>query len=206
MKVLLINGSPKPKGCTYTALSAVADELIAVGIETEIFHIGAAPIGGCRDCKVCKKTKRCVFDDVVNIGADKIAAADAVVFGSPVHYASLSGNMTCFLDRVAYSQPEVFRYKPAAICVTARRAGTTSTLDQLVKYPMFFHMPLVNASYWPMVHGETPEELQEDLEGMMLMRQLGYNMAWMLRCIEAGKAAGYPHPAHINRPMTNFVR
>ena len=126
------------------------------------------------------------------------------VFGTPVHYASASGNMTSFMDRLAYAGGRYLAYKPAAICCSARRAGTTSTLDQLVKYPEFFHMPLVSGSYWPMVHGSNPEQVLQDAEGCAVMQELGRNMAWLLRCIEAGKAAGIQHPENPRRPMTNL--
>ncbi len=206
MKVLLINGSPKAEGCTYTALATIATELLAAGLEAEIFHIGAAPIGGCRGCGACKAAGACIFDDAVNTCAAKIREVDAVIFGSPVHYAGMSGNMKSFLDRLFYSASDALRFKPAAICCSARRAGTTATLDQLVKDPMINQMPLVSASYWPMVHGHTPDEVVQDLEGMEIMRQLGRNMAWTLHCIEAGKAAGHDHPAVTARPIYNYIR
>ena len=132
--------------------------------------------------------------------------ADGFVFGSPVHYASASGNMTSFMDRLAYAGGRYLAYKPAAICCSARRAGTTTTLDQLVKYPQFFHMPLVNGSYWAMVHGSNAEQVLQDAEGCAVMQELGRNMAWLLHCIEAGRAAGFEHPQNPKRPMTNFIR
>ena len=137
---------------------------------------------------------------------EKAKTADAFVFGTPVHYASASGNMTSFMDRLAYAGGKYLAYKPAAICASARRAGTTTTLDQLVKYPEFFHMPLVSGSYWPMVHGSKPEQVLEDEEGCAVMRELGRNMAWLLKCIELGKANGITHPENPRRPMTNFIR
>ena len=185
MHVLLINGSPHEKGCTYTALSLVAGELNAAGITTEILNVGTKPVGGCIGCGGCAKGNG---------------------FGTPVHYASASGNMTSFLDRLAYAGGKYLAYKPAAICASARRAGTTSALDQLVKYPEFFHMPLVSGSYWPMVHGSNPEQVLQDEEGCAVMKELGRNMAWLLQCIEAGKAAGISHPENPRRPMTNFIR
>lgn len=206
MKVLLINGSPHARGCTYTALSLIAAELEAGGVEAEILHVGGQPVGGCIGCGGCAQGNGCVFGGVVNEAIEKAKTADGFVFGSPVHYASASGNMTSFLDRLAYAGGKYLAYKPAAICCSARRAGTTTTLDQLVKYPQFFHMPLVNASYWAMVHGSRPEQVLQDEEGCTVMKELGRNMVWMLRCIEAGKAAGYPHPEHPRRPMTNFIR
>ena len=132
--------------------------------------------------------------------------ADGFVFGSPVHYASAAGNMASFMDRLAYAGGKYLAYKPAAICCSARRAGTTSTLDQLVKYPEFFHMPLVNGSYWAMVHGSNAEQVLQDAEGCAVMQELGRNMAWLLHCIEAGRAAGFEHPQNPKRPMTNFIR
>ena len=143
---------------------------------------------------------------MVNEAIEKAKTADAFVFGTPVHYASASGNMTSFMDRLAYAGGKYLAYKPAAICCSARRAGTTTTLDQLVKYPEFFHMPLVSGSYWPMVHGSNPEQVLQDAEGCAVMQELGRNMAWLLRCIEAGRAAGIDHPENPRRPMTNFIR
>ena len=187
MKVLLINGSPHEKGCTYTALSLIAKELNDAGVDTEILHVGGKPVSGCIGCGGC-------------------AAGNGCVFGSPVHYASASGNMTSFMDRLAYAGGRYLAYKPAAICCSARRAGTTTTLDQLVKYPQFFHMPLVNGSYWAMVHGSNAEQVLQDAEGCAVMQELGRNMAWLLHCIEAGRAAGFEHPQNPKRPMTNFIR
>lgn len=206
MKVLLINGSPHEKGCTYTALSLIAGELEAAGVGTEIFWVGAKPIGGCMGCGACKTGKGCVLGGKVNEAIEKAKAADGFVFGSPVHYASASGNMTSFMDRLAYAGGKNLAYKPAAICCSARRAGTTTTLDQLVKYPQFFHMPLVNGSYWAMVHGQSPEQVLMDEEGCAVMKELGRNMAWLLRCIEAGRAAGIAHPDNPRKPATNFIR
>ena len=130
-----------------------------------------------------------MFGGVVNEAIEKAKTADAFVFGSPVHYASAAGNMASFMDRLAYAGGKYLAYKPAAVCCSARRAGTTSTLDQLVKYPQFFHMPLVNGSYWAMVHGSNPEQVLQDAEGCAVMQELGRNMAWLLHCIEAGRAA-----------------
>ena len=208
MKILLINGSSRPNGCTYTALREIADTLESGSAETEILFLGSGPIRDCTACRTCQKTPgRCVFDDdMVNPIIEKAREADGFVFGTPVHYASASGNMTSFMDRLAYAGGKYLAYKPAAICASARRAGTTTTLDQLVKYPEFFHMPLVSGSYWPMVHGSKPEQVLEDEEGCAVMRELGRNMAWLLKCIELGKANGITHPENPRRPMTNFIR
>ena len=202
MKVLLINGSPHEKGCTYTALTLIAGELNSAGIETEILNVGTKPVGGCIGCGGCAAGKGCVFGGVVNEAIEKAKTADGFVFGSPVHYASASGNMTSFMDRLAYAGGKYLAYKPAAICCSARRAGTTTTLDQLVKYPQFFHMPLVNGSYWAMVHGSNAEQVLQDAEGCAVMQELGRNMAWLLRCIEAGRAAGIDHPEKLFFPLS----
>ena len=163
-------------------------------------------MGGCIGCGGCRSGNGCVFGGVVNEAIEKAKTADAFVFGSPVHYASAAGNMASFMDRLAYAGGKYLAYKPAAVCCSARRAGTTSTLDQLVKYPQFFHMPLVNGSYWAMVHGSNAEQVLQDAEGCAVMQELGRNMAWLLRCIEAGKAAGIDHPQNPPRPMTSFIR
>jgi multimeric flavodoxin WrbA len=172
-------------------------------------HAGDALNGGLADhagVHGCAAGNGCVFGGVVNEAIEKAKTADGFVFGSPVHYASASGNMTSFMDRLAYAGGRYLAYKPAAICCSARRAGTTTTLDQLVKYPQFFHMPLVNGSYWAMVHGSNAEQVLQDAEGCAVMQELGRNMAWLLHCIEAGRAAGFEHPQNPKRPMTNFIR
>lgn len=208
MKVLLINGSPRAKGCTYTALCEVTKELEKENIETEIFHIGSKPIRGCTACGGCysKSPSRCVFDDdPVNIALEKAEQADGFVFGAPVHYAAASGGMTAFLDRLFYAG-DCFKYKPGAAVVSCRRAGSTAALDQLNKYFTISCMPVVSSQYWNMVHGNTPEEVRKDIEGMQTMRQLGRNMAWLLKCIAAGKAAGVKDPEEEPRVWTNFIR
>ena len=209
MKVLLINGSPRPHGCTYTALKETEKTLNEAGIETEIFHIGAKAIQGCTDCGACAGGKPCVFDkedEVVAIARKKVNEADGIIVGSPVYFAGPNGNLTAFLNRLFYGGSVNCAGKPAAAIVSARRAGTTTTLDQLVKYPQFFHMPLVNGSYWAMVHGSNAEQVLQDAEGCAVMQELGRNMAWLLHCIEAGRAAGFEHPQNPKRPMTNFIR
>lgn len=205
LKVLLINGSPKEKGCTYTALSEVAGELERAGIETEILHIGKDAVRGCMGCGGCRKLGRCVYDDVVNVALEKAKDADGFVFGSPVHYASASGMMTSFLDRFFYAGSG-FAYKPGAAVVSCRRGGSTAAFDQLNKYFTISQMPVVSSQYWNMVHGNTPEEVRQDLEGMQIMRTLGKNMAWLLHCIEAGRNSGVALPEREERQSTNFIR
>lgn len=207
MKVLLINGSPKAKGCTYTALAEIAKELEKENIETEIFHVGNKPIRGCMACNGCSKTNgKCVFDDdTVNIALEKAKEADGFIFGSPVHYASASGAITSFLDRFFYAG-NGFQYKPGAAIVSCRRGGSTAAFEQLNKYFTISNMPIVSSQYWNMVHGNTPEEVKQDLEGMQTMRTLGKNMAWLLKSIQAGKEAGVKLPEKEPRAVTNFIR
>lgn len=205
MKVLLVNGSPNRNGCTYTALEEVSKTLEQNGIETEIFQLGNKAISGCIACKSCRKTGECFMDDKVNEFARKAKEADGFVFGSPVHYAAASGALTSFLDRVFYSASSSLAFKPAASVASARRAGTTATLDQINKYATINNMPIVSSQYWNMVHGFTPEDVKRDLEGMQTMRVLGNNMAWLLKCIELGKANNINRPELEKRVFTNFM-
>lgn len=205
MKVLVINGSTHRKGCTYTALSEVMKVLNAEGIGTEVIQLGVEPIRGCIACGQCKVNHRCVFNDLVNEALIKMEQCDGLVVGSPVYYASSNGALTAFLDRLFYAG-SCFAYKPAAAIVSARRAGTTASLDQLNKYFMISNMPVVSSFYWNMVHGNHPEEVLQDKEGMQIMRTLGKNMAWMLKLIEAGKNQGINIPVSEKRERTNFIR
>ncbi|MEA4895870.1 MAG: flavodoxin family protein [Oscillospiraceae bacterium] len=209
MKVLLVNGSPHPKGCTYTALEEVGKALNAEGIETEIFQLGSAPIAGCTACRSCAKTGRCVFPDSVNDFLDLAKQADGFVFGSPVHFAAAGGAITSFMDRAFYTDLQTgcrsFYLKPAAAVVSARRAGTTVTFDQLNKYFTISEMPVISSRYWNMVHGATPEDVKKDLEGLQIMRILGKNMAWFLKCKQAGLNAGVPLPVREKSIFTNFI-
>ena len=209
MKVLLVNGSPHRDGCTYTALRKVEKELNNEGIETEIFWIGIKPISGCIACHKCSEIGKCIFDDVVNEFAEKAKNADGFIFGTPVHYAAASGAMTSFMDRLFYStfsNQDIFRLKPAATVVSARRAGTTATFEQLNKYYTMTQMPVISSRYWNMVHGSNPEEVKKDEEGMQIMRILGKNMAYYLKCIEAGKEKGITPPSTEKIKFTNFIR
>ena len=206
MNVLLINGSPHKQGCTYTALSEVAAALNECGVETTIFHIGAAPVGGCVGCGGCAKAGKCVFGGPVAEVLPLAERADAVVFGAPVHYATAAGSMLGFMHRLAYSGGRYLRHKPAAVVTSARRAGTTDALNAMEKVPQFLEMPLVSSTYWPMVHGSDAGQVLLDEEGCQPMRNLGRNMAWLLRCIEAGKAAGIQPPAAETGKRTNFIR
>ena len=211
MKVLLVNGSPHMEGCTYVALKEVESILKEEGIETEIFWIQNKPIGGCIACKKCIELEKCVFDDVVNSFVEKAKGADGFIFGTPVHYAGATGNITSFMDRVFYSSScgghgDYFRYKPAATVISARRAGTTATYDQLNKYFGINQMPIISSRYWNMVHGAKKEEVLKDKEGMQTMRILGRNMAYFLKCIEAGKEKMVKLPKQEETTFTNFIR
>lgn len=210
MKVLLINGSPRAKGCTYTALSEIAATLKEEGIESEIYHIGTDPIAPCRACRACAKLGKCVIQDKVNDFIDKAADFDGYIIGSPVHYASASGVVVPFMDRAFYAAAcagrAIFRLKPAAAIVSARRAGTTATLDQLNKYFQISEMPVISGRYWNMVHGGSPEEVKQDAEGMQNMRILAKNFAYHLKCKEAAQKAGISEPAKETITFTNFIR
>lgn len=206
MKVLLINGSPREKGCTYTALCEVADALNKQGLETDIFQLGKQPVRGCIGCGGCAGKGRCIFDDdAVNRAIEKAEEADAYIIGSPVYFASANGALISLLDRMFYAG-KCFAYKPAAAVVSARRAGTTASIDEINKYFSIRSMPVVSSKYWTMVHGNTPEEVRQDLEGMQNMRTLGNNMAWLLKCLEAGRAAGIETPEAEEPVKTNFIR
>lgn len=210
MKVLLVNGSPHKNGCTYTALSEVAKTLQSENIETEIFQLGANQISGCIACGYCSKNKKCVFDDCVNEFAEKARGADGFIFGSPVYYASANGSLISFMDRLFYSSGgfdrNPFYLKPAAAVVSARRAGTTATLDEINKYFLIKEMPVISSQYWNMVHGSTPEDVMKDEEGLQIMRTLARNMAWFLKLKEAGEKAGVKLPEHEQGVVTNFIR
>lgn len=207
MKVLLINGSPHAKGCTYTALKTVADELERNDVETEIVHVGNKAVRGCIGCYKCREIGRCVFnDDPVNEVAKLFEQADGLVIGSPVYYAAANGTLVSFLDRLFFSASYSKRFKVGAAVVSARRSGTTATLDQLNKYFLHGEMPVVSSRYWNMVHGNTPEEVMQDEEGLQTMRVLGRNMAFLIRAIAREREASGLPEAESQRVATNFIR
>ncbi len=206
MKVILVNGSPHEHGCTYTALKEMCPIFEAHGIESEIFWIGNKPISGCIACGGCKKTGRCVINDSVNLFLDKAAEADGFIFGSPVHYAAISGALSSFMDRAFYGKNSLFADKPAAGVVSCRRGGASAAFDEINKYFTINNMPVVASQYWNQVHGTTPEEVLQDLEGMQTMRTLAQNMSWLLKCIEAGDKAGVQRPQREPKTPTNFIR
>lgn len=210
MKVLLFNGSPHKDGCTFNALSQVAKELETAGIEAQILQIGSKAFRGCTACGGCKATGQCVLgkEDGLNEILALCREADGFVFGSPVYYASANGTLISFMDRLFYTGGQFLAHKPAAAVASARRAGTTATLDEIQKYFTINQMPIVSSTYWNMVHGGNGrgQEAAQDLEGMQTMRNLGKNMAWLPRCIEAGKAAGIMPPEPDRGARTDFIR
>ena len=205
MKVLLINGSPNAKGCTYTALTEVASTLEAEGIETELIHVGHKDIRGCIGCRKCHTTGKCLFDDLVNETAPKFKESEGIVIGSPVYYASANGTLISFLDRLFYSADFDKSMKVGASVVSARRGGCTATFDELNKYFTISNMPIASSQYWNQVHGNTPEEVKKDIEGCQIMRTLGRNMAFLIKSIALGKEK-YGLPEKEPFTPSNFIR
>ncbi len=210
MKVLLVNGSPHKEGCTYTALCELSGALNQNGIDTDMFWIGNKPISGCIACYKCVEQNKCVITDSVNEFLEIAGDYNGFVFGTPVHWGGACGAITSFLDRAFYADAKGggkrFLFKPAAAVISARRAGTTFTWDQLNKYFGLMQMPIITSRYWNMVHGTTPEEVRQDLEGMQVMRMLGNNMAYFLKCQEVGNKLGIPQPTQEPFVFTNFIR
>ena len=207
-KVLLVNGSSRQEGNTSVALAEVAAALEGHGVETETMWLGNKPVNDCIACGKCVELGgKCVVDnDVVNELIAKAAQADGFVFGTPVYYAHPSGRILCALDRAFYAGGAAFRHKPGAAVAVARRGGTTASFDVLNKYFTICEMPVVSSTYWNNVHGRLPGEAAQDAEGLQTMRNIGQNMAWLLKCIEAGKAAGIDVPVAERGQMTNYIR
>ena len=206
MKVLMLNGSAKANGNTYTALNEIGKQLNAEGIDYEIFQLGGNPI---RDCIGCGQwTDNCfVFtDDDVNAFIAKAKEADGFIFGTPVYYAHPSGIILSFLDREFYSSGYVFKHKPGAAVAVARRGGNSASFDCLNKYFGITEMPVPGSTYWNITYGRTPGESAQDLEGMQTMRNLAKNMAWMLKCFELGKNNGIALPDSAVVDRTHFIR
>lgn len=205
MKVILVNGSPHKNGCTNRALEEIQQELTKQGVDSEIFWIGIT-VQGCAACYRCKKLGKCVFNDKVGEFIEKAKEADGFVFGTPVYYSSASGSITSFMDRAFYSGGKYLADKPAATIMSCRRGGASETFAQLNMYYTINNMPVVSSQYWNQVHGNTPAEVEQDLEGLQTMRTLAVNMSWLLKCIEAGKNAGIPMPKREDKIATNFIR
>ncbi len=202
----MLNGSSHINGTTMAALTEVGKALEEDGIEYEIFQIGGGPVADCLGCGQCTENG-CIFsDDAVNAFVAKAKEADGYIFGTPVYYAHPSGRIQSFLDRVFYSSGKHFAHKPGASVAVARRGGTATTFDVLNKYFGITQMITVGSTYWNQVHGRNAEDAAKDLEGMQTMRNLGHNMAWVLKCLEAGKEKGLVPPTADRSNQTNFIR
>ena len=207
MKVLLINGSPRSKGNTYIALCEVAKALEGNGIDTEIVSIGTKAIQGCIACNRCSELGHCVFNDALYHSIrTKLETADGIIIGSPVYYAGPNGSLCALLDRLFYSASPLLQYKPAASVAVCRRGGASATFDRLNKYFTINKMPVVSSTYWNEVHGNTPEEVMQDKEGLQTMHNLGKNMAWALKMIDEAKKGGLNAPEQESGSRTNFIR
>ena len=207
MNVLLVNGSPHANGATATALKTIAARLEEHGVESRLFHIGNKPIRGCIACNYCGPNRACYLnDDPVNEGIALLRASDALIVGSPVYYAGPNATLCAFLDRVFYHKSAAYAFKPAAAVVSCRRGGASAAFDRLNKYFTIARMPVVSSQYWNSIHGNNAEEALQDKEGLQIMRTLADNMAWMLKCIAAGKAAGINPPEPEPWEATSFIR
>ncbi len=211
MKVVAINGSPRPQGNTYHSLMQVGKELNNEGIDFEILQIGDKLIRGCLACGGCVKNKneRCVIaNDEVNNCIQKLKEADGILLGSPVHYSGIAGTMKSFLDRTFYVagvNNSLFRHKVGATVVAVRRSGGVATFDALNHYINYSEMIMPASNYWNVIHGTAPAEVEQDGEGQQILRVLGKNMAWLLKTLEAGKAI-VPEFSPERKILTNFVR
>ncbi|MGM0213096.1 flavodoxin family protein [Enterococcus sp. AZ109] len=205
MKVVLINGSPRKRGCTYTGLKIIQERLSENQVDSEIIHVGNKPIIGCTACQKCQKLGKCFYsDDLVNEAADKIREADGVILGSAVHYASVTGAASSFFDRLFYSMPgEDLRLKFGASVVSCRRAGASTAFDQLNKYFTIRQMPVVSSNYWNQIHGNSPTEVYQDEEGVQTLQVLADNMAYLIKCCHASNV---PVPQNQTKAFTNFIR
>ena len=205
-KILLINGSPHEKGCTYTALSEIADTLAQNDVESEILYLGTKPVAGCIACGKCFQTGRCVFDDKVNEVLEKLDEYDGIVVGSPVYYAGPTGQLCAFLDRLFFCSERRMAGKLGAVVVSCRRGGASAAFDRLNKYFTICNMTVVGSQYWNQVHGFTPEDVRKDEEGLQTMRTLAQNMAWLLKNRDAGKTQNIAFPQYETRLTTNLIK
>lgn len=205
MKVLILNGSPRPHECTGTALKEVADVLEKEGIETETIQVGSKDIRGCISCNSCGETGKCIFDDHVNEVAEKLKDADGLLVGSPVYYGSPNGTLISFLDRLFYSSGASVpkHLKVGAAVVSCRRGGNTASFDVLNKYFTISGMQVVGSTYWNQIHGFNAEDAKKDLEGLQIMRNLGHNMAFLIKAIKDSKEK-YGVPMQEHDVFTSF--
>ena len=204
--VLLLNGSPHAEGCTCTALREVQSALTAEGVPSELLWLGTKPVAGCIACGKCAGNGRCVFDDLVNQVLDRLDDYGALVVGSPVYYAGPAAQVCAFLDRLFYCAGDRMYGKAAAAVVSCRRGGATAAFDRLNKYFTISNMVVAGSQYWNQVHGNSPDQVRQDLEGLQTMRTLGKNLAWLLRSLEAGAGQGVAAPAYEEKTWTNFIR
>ena len=205
MKVLMINGSPRSNGNTFVALSEMKKIFEEEGVEVELIQVGNKPIRGCIACATCRKNGKCVFDDEVNVVAEKFKDADGLIVGSPVYYASPNATLIAFLDRLFYSTAFDKTMKVGASVAVARRGGTTATFDVLNKYFTISGMPIASGQYWNGVHGASVCEALQDGEGLQQMRTLARNFSFLLKSIKLGKEK-YGLPKKENKVVTNFIR
>lgn len=204
MKVILINGSPNEKGCTYTALEECKKGIEEQGAEARIIHIGREPIYSCTACYGCEETGRCVYDDICNEIVDTVSEADGIIVGSPVYFAGPTGAVCSLLERMFFAAGDEMKRKPAAAVVSCRRSGATAAFDRLNKFFTYNNMPVVpSQNCWNGVHGNTPQEVHEDKEGLQTMRVLGRNMAWMIKCIDSSDIEAPKEEEYIE---TSFIR
>lgn len=206
MKVLILNGSPKPAGNTAFALGLMEEVFLQSGVEVETIQVGSQPIRGCIGCGSCYKSHKCVFDDLVNEVAQKLEQADAVIIGSPVYYAAPNGTLISFLDRLFYSTSNMDkRFKVGAAVVCARRGGCTAAMDVLNKYFSISSMPIASSTYWNQIHGAKAGEAKQDAEGIRTMRNLAKNIVFLIESIRLGKQE-QELPELEAKVMTNFIR
>ena len=198
-----LNGSPHKDGCTSRALKEVENTLNKEGIETETIIVGNKDIRGCISCNGCKAKGKCVFDDLVNEIADKFKNSEGILIGTPVYYAGANGTILSLLDRLFYSTHFDKTMKIGAAVLSSRRAGSTSAFDEINKYFTISNMPIVSSSYWNGVHGYTAQDVEKDLEGLQTMRNLGRNMAFMIKAINLGKEK-YGLPENESGTFTSF--
>lgn len=190
MKVLLINGSPRVKGNTFTALSEIASQLKIHGIESELLQLGTKPVRGCIACNACRGNAlgRCAFDDdACNRVIDMIDSFDALVIGSPVYYGQPAGQVLSLQQRMFHAASHKFENKLAAAVCVCRRGGATAAMQALQMPFQMVNMPLVSSQYWNIVYGREEGQAALDAEGLQTMRTLADNMAWMLRKISTGE-------------------
>ena len=203
MKVLILNGSPRSHGCTARALEEVEKTLHEEGIETETVLVGNKDIRGCIACRSCASTGKCVFDDIVNEIAPKFESADGIIIGTPIYYAGSNGTILSLLDRLFFSTHFDKSMKVGACVISSRRAGSTSAYDEVNKYFGICSMPIVTSTYWNEVHGSKAEDVEKDKEGLQTMRNLGRNMAFLMKSIQLGKEK-YGLPKNEKGTFTNF--